>query len=49
MKTETEIYKAKLLSKDSNIQTEAINQLVNSGDIPGMIKASNSFVDRVAK
>jgi hypothetical protein len=33
MKTETQTYKAKLLSKDSKIRQAAINQLAKSGDI----------------
>jgi hypothetical protein len=33
MKTETERYKSKLLSQDSKIRMEAINQLARSGDM----------------
>jgi hypothetical protein len=32
VKTETELYKSKLLSQDSKIRMEAINQLAKSGD-----------------
>jgi hypothetical protein len=33
MKTEMEIYKENLLSKDSKVRMEAINQLAKSGDV----------------
>ena len=46
MKAETEIYKSKLLSKDSKIRMEAINQLAKSGDMKQLEFLMNLLIEK---